>query len=233
MIWYIPSFYGDIRLERIAGKKTRVRYENVTELEKKALGALWKHAAKKDWVDLTSPSMSPPVDLAAPIEKVQKILAKSLKPDRKLLSVVQFSSGKMQEIGEATFVEIEQEEKGIIRRALTCALPDLGCPIPEFKRAEIAARSVLDAFLSEEQRYAFSKKNRFIACGAATGRRYLISSRFALTERFNRSLYDIDENLGICTHDYSVPAAEEMLALLAMVSLPGRELQIREARGME
>ena len=110
---------------------------------------------------------------------------------------------------------------------MTVAEPARGCPVPEFVKAEIRARKVLDEFLTPDQQADFRSGQRFLSRGADTGHLYMISSRHALNNRFVRSLHDLDEDRPICTHDYTVPAAEEALALHLMVSLPGRETFVR------
>jgi len=42
-----------------------------------------------------------------------------------------------------------------------------------------------------------------------------------------RSLFDVDEHMAYCVHDWEVPAAEEMLALHAFLSVPGLESYLR------
>ena len=113
--------------------------------------------------------------------------------------------------------------------AATVAQPARGCPLPEFVKAEIRARQVLDVFLTPEQQADFRSQQRFVSIGAS-GRRYMISSRQALCGKFIRSLYDLTNDFPICTHDYTVPAAEEVLALHLMVSLPGQEDYARGLR---
>ena len=44
--WYIPSVYGDIKLERLTDSSTRVNLVGVSPTEKEAVRALFKHALK-------------------------------------------------------------------------------------------------------------------------------------------------------------------------------------------
>jgi hypothetical protein len=114
-------------------------------------------------------------------------------------------------------------------KAVTVAKPKVGCPAPDFVRAEIKAREVLFAFLSPEQAEDWTKYNRFVSVGATTGHRYMVTSRHAKTSLglYSRSLYDLDEQRPLCVHDWSIPAAEEALTLHLCVSLPGYESYVR------
>src|SRR5258708_36426110 len=96
--WYLPSMYGDIKLERSSSEATKVILNGLSPTEKEAVRALFKRATKiglrgKTWstdenlasVDLDSMTEQT-VTLNAPISKVQDVLQTSLKPHRKQLS---------------------------------------------------------------------------------------------------------------------------------------------------
>ena len=96
--WYIPSFYGDLRLER-SGTKTMLSWEKVTPTERRVLQSLFAHAVTKGWAketehDLTKGSLTLSIELV----KVQKFVVKALKPGRQTVDFVQFSDGKIEEI---------------------------------------------------------------------------------------------------------------------------------------
>lgn len=115
-------------------------------------------------------------------------------------------------------------------KAATVAEPTKGCPAPAFEEASIRASRVLEAFLTEEQIEDYRRYGGFVATGADTGHRYMIANRERpnLTSRYHsRSLYDLDMQLPLCVHDWTVPAPEEMLALMLCVSLPGKESAVR------
>jgi hypothetical protein len=196
------------------------------------------------------------VALDAPISQVQDFLQKKLKPHRKQVSVVRFASGRLEELSEATLQVIDgsgedvpgtvveaqdpvvekpekkekpkKEDKPAV--AATVAQPALGCPVPEFDDVEIRATRVLKAFLTPEQIEDFGRRQQFVAVGADTGHRYLLTSRqsrHAFGQVSFRSLYDMDERQALCVHDWEVPAAEELLGLFLHVSLPGLEGFVR------
>ena len=119
--------------------------------------------------------------------------------------------------------------------ATTVAAPVLGCPAPDFDQAEVRAAAVLRAFLTPEQLEDFRTEQAFVATGVDTGSRYIITSRHARTKlaQTTRSLFCIEESMPYCVHDWEVPAAEEMLALLVHLSLPGKELYLRGIRDVD
>lgn len=116
------------------------------------------------------------------------------------------------------------------KAATTVAQPVIGCPAPDFADVEVRATRVLKTFLTPQQIADFERRQQFIAVGADTGHRYLLTSRhskYALGFASNRSLFDIDEQHAFCVHDWEVPAAEELLGLFVHISLPGFERYVR------
>lgn len=235
LVWFIPSFYGDLRLTRTKDQ-TVLTWENVTPTEQKVLQSLLAHAVSKQWTkeaehDLTKGSLT----LAAELVKVQKFISKALKPGRKTVDFVQFSDGKIEEIAHGELPvgsDKELEEMAPVRtpdKGTTVAKPTLGCPEPNLVKAELRAREVLFAFINDEQRDDFKKRNAFVTEGAGTGHRYIVTSRHArdTLSHTRRQLFDVDENRPYCVHDYSVPAAEEMLALHLLLKSPEHERYLR------
>src|SRR5580698_5796189 len=105
MIWYLPSFYGDVTLTAIQdGKATQIKWDHLTPTEREAMRKLSDYAQKK-W-KVTFPTLEEPepkglyrtnsmidageIIIPAPIDKVSKKLSKDLRPGRKLVSVVKF-----------------------------------------------------------------------------------------------------------------------------------------------
>jgi hypothetical protein len=246
--------YGDIKLDRLSSESTRVTLTGLSPTEKEAVRALFERATKPGplrgrWVsadklaavDLDS-LKEQVVELSAPITKVQDFLQQQLKPHRKQVSAVRFSNGHLEQLTEATLQVIDappeqasEEPKTAAKpkpkAAVTVAQPVLGCPAPDFDDVEIRATRVLKAFLTPEQVSDFERRQQFVAIGADTGHRYLLTSRNARSALSRlasfRSLYDMDERLPLCVHDWEVPAAEELLGLLVHVSLPGLEGYVR------
>ncbi len=268
LTWYLPSLYGDIRLESISKTTTKVTVFGLSPQEKVAVTALLREAEKQRVVgpcwnpkasrllDLDS-IREQTLELQAPISKVQKILTKELKPGRDQVSVVRFGQGKMQEMTEhllssgptpessaaeqpisatkTTSESTRTEPRSERAVATTVAAPVLGCPAPDFEQSEIRAAAVMRAFLTPEQLHDFEREQAFVATGADTGHHYVITSRHARTKlaHTTRSLFDINESMPYCVHDWEVPAAEEMLALLVHLSLPGKEMYLRGIRDID
>jgi hypothetical protein len=235
-IWLVPSFYGDVRLLATGKDSCTLVTENLTQREREALTALTTQARKKGWIGPDDTLTAPKVDLDIAVEPIARAIARKLKPDRKVVSAVKFASGRMEEISEATYTDQMSlpEAKALKKKdkaeaATSVAAPTRGCPAPEFIEAELKARDVLMRFLTPEQREDFLRFNRFISVGATTGRRYMVTSRHARDSlaQYHRTLYDLEDHLPLCVHDWSVPAAEEMLALHVFLQLPGWERYLR------
>jgi hypothetical protein len=189
--------------------------------------------------------------VGAPIDKVAGVIARFLKPERKVISAVKFSDGTIEEIRTADFEDESPKDEansGPYREPVTpdkiiparkpeaatsIAAPTRGCPFPDFENAEIQARRVLTAFLDAGQLEDFRRYQRFLSVGQTTGHRYLITSRHANDELALRRtvLYDVDDSRSVCTHDWDIPAAEEMLALHIYLQIPGGERFLRSFPG--
>jgi hypothetical protein len=249
--WYLPTFHGDILLERREPKVTLVRVFELTPDEEKALTALRKRATKpglgkkpwasdKDFEPVASAQYRTKagltITLNAKIEEVQAIIAKALKPNRSLLSAVRFENGKLEEIftpdGAPYRLPAPKPEQKAEEpvAAVTTAKPTIGCPMPDFAEADVRASRVLEAFLDPEQIRDYRSHNAFISIGADTGHRYMVANRESkqmLKACSGRQLFDLEEKRALCVHDWDVPPAEEMLALHLCLSLPGQEKYVR------
>ena len=285
--WYIPSLYGDVRLEadrtvvdadgKVA-EATLLYAQNLSPTEEAAMEALRRRAlaepakigplriGRVPWAsaedfrpiaDKTYREAEVKVRLRAPIEAVQRVLARAMKPGRRVVSAVRFSDGRVEEVrvaetaSGATSTALAlpaatgaKGEKGnlakAVEAAVTVATPTIGCPAPDFGRSEVRARRVLLAFLDERQREDLLATGRFVSKGQDTGRRYLLSLRDGpegLLRTGGRGVYDLDKRRSddggllcggpLCVHDWTVPPSEEALAIHLMLSLPGRERLMR------
>lgn len=236
--WYVPSFWGDIRLEPADdGQACIVIADKLTEPERGALAALSKHAQQKRWLVDAITIGDGSTRVAAPMAKVAKVIAKALKPDRKLVSAIVFADGTMAQ-HERHEVEPVAPDKVLPKAtrkpkaATTVAAPVRGCPAPDFAQAELKAQRVLEAFLQPPQIEDFRRHNRFISIGHS-GKRYMITSRHARDSLalYHRSLYDLDDQTPLCVHDWDIPAPEEMLAIHVLLALPGWEPYLRKLEG--
>lgn len=255
LVWLIPSFHGDIRLES-QGERTILHAYELTAWEEKAMEVLRKRALgegffRKPWakqssfLPLTNAAYrmkdGVTVELEAKIADVEKVLSKALRPERQLVKAVRYTDGTVKEIQtyrtpanppelpekpKAEMIKVEPKPK----TATTVARPVNGCPMPDFPEADIRASRVLEAFLSPEQIEDYRKTGAFMTIGADTGRRYMVCNRerpaLMAAQLMNRQLFDVDLNHPLCVHDWAVPPPEEMLALHLCLSLPGRESEL-------
>jgi hypothetical protein len=238
----IPSCYGDVSLTAIPDG-CRLEYEKLSPQEVVALRSLRDRAAKKGWAKADAfdeiPADDGPyrgsgrlveVTLKASIDDARKVLAKGLKPGRAILSVVKFAGGAVEElIKPADAIERARKEKKPAKAAEVAA-PTKGCPAPDFENADLRATRALKAFLMPDQLADFERTQSFVARGLDTGHAYMLTSRQArgrLAAYGGRSLYDLDEAMPVCVHDWTVAASEELLTLMAFLSVPGGEKYIR------
>lgn len=251
-LWYLPSFYGDIRLEAAGNRKTKVVWFKLSEAEVKALKTLRKEATSglrpwskdEDWEAHPLKAFEEgykqesSIVLRTGIRKIEKILTKALRPDRDVVRVVRFSDRQIEEVrGDPYREEAEEEETTAIAKrdpspvATTVAAPVRGCPAPDFETVHLRANRVLKAFLTRKQITDFKRHQRFIVYGADTGHRYMLTSRNAPSELRSfagRTVYDLEEDRAYCVHDWSIPAEEELLTMALFLQLPRRETYIRE-----
>lgn len=226
---FLPSMYGDIRLMAQANK-TEVEWENLSPSEREALLALGKKFA----VDIAADSGK--ITILKPIDKVEAVLAKAMKRGRKLLSAVVFKNGRIEEVHRTADGELKVDPpehpyrgttKDVVKAAVTVAQPMLSCPVPEFERADVRATRVLREFLTPQQLADFERTQSFLAVGADSGHRYVLTSRQAPAERLakvgGRSVFDLNRGHAVCVHDWVVPAAEELLELKLFLELAGHE----------
>lgn len=190
--------------------------------------------------------------IATPLARVQAVLARTLKPTRVLVGVVHFADGTLEETfrsepapaGPASEAYREApplpaaptpktKPKGKKKEpdaGATVAAPVIGCPPPNFSPADERANRVLEHFLTPDQYADWRRDQRFVQIGHDTGHRFLLTSRLnrdALRRAGGRSLFDLDTNVPYCTHDWDVPAAEELLSLRIFLALPGGEAYLR------
>ena len=160
--WFLPSLYGDILLTA-QGSQTEVEWVNLSPSERLAMTDLGKK------FDVDTGAGLGKIVVPKPVQKVEALLAKSMKRGRKLLSAVVFKNGRIEEIhrtegGEvAALATVEKSEP---KAAVTVAQPALSCPVPEFERANVRATRVLREFLSPQQLEDFERTQSFLVTGA-------------------------------------------------------------------
>jgi hypothetical protein len=112
MLWYLPTLFGDIKLQSqdnktivtICGLSPQETIAMKVLLKKSISGNLmgspWCSKTQADALDLTS-QKEQTLELTAGIVDVQKVLSKPLKPMGKQVSAVRFVDGRIEEITEA------------------------------------------------------------------------------------------------------------------------------------
>ena len=235
--WLIPSYFGDVTLTSAGDKQCVLVAERVSVAERDALALLSAHARKRGWLPAAAPALASPckADLAAPLARVAKFLARAMKPGRKLVTAVKFRDGRIEELveaktgGDTTLAPPFAPPPEPPAKAVTVAAPRRDCPPPDLESAYFKANRVLEAFLAPDQLEDWRRFNRFVAVGGTTGHRYMITSRHARDglAAYQRTLYDLDERRALHVQDHEVPAPEECLAFALLVQLPGRESCLR------
>jgi len=232
--WFIPSFFGDVRLER-TGDGCVIVVQGLTDLEREGLAKFLPKAQSKGWIAASVETLARdgrfPVD--GDIQEVGKILAKFLKSSRQLVDVILFEDGTVKDVSDGspdkTPVPTAPPKAGA-----TVAQPTQGCPAPDFAAMDVRATEVLLSFLNPQQADDWRKHQSFITKGAS-GARYAITSRHAVDKLrgtinkpgFERTFYCLDDRQAFCVHDWVVPAAEEVLTMHLMVQTPHGERYLR------
>lgn len=251
-VWYLPTNYGDIRLESTATGDTKLMWWSLTAHEKQALENLRDYSSKgklKRWSDgggqwegavLEEASAAEhTVKLFAPISSVATKLTEFLHADRDVVHVVRIGNGKIEEVVQGAYeYEAAAGSTALAKRgtsapvkATTVKKPVKGCPAPAFEEVRRRATQVMRAFLTPQQAEDFRRYQRFMTVGGATGHVYMLTSRNApgeLRHYGGRTVYDCDEREAICVHDWDIPAEEELLTMHALLSLPQYEGWIRD-----
>jgi hypothetical protein len=207
LVWLIPSFHGDIRLES-QGDRTILHAYELTAWEEKAMEvlrarALGREFFRKPWakessfLPLTNAAYrmkdGVTVELEAKIGDIEKVLSKALRPERQLVKAVKYTDGTVREIQTYRSPAEPDERDKLLppapekpkaelakpepETATTVARPVNGCPMPDFPEADIRASRVLEAFLSPAQVKDYQATGAFMTIGADTGRRYMIGNR--------------------------------------------------------
>jgi hypothetical protein len=246
-VWYFPSTYGDIRLERLSDFCTKLVYGDLSPAELEAISLLrtasmgprcgW--ATREDWdaVQFDNFQLGEPqereIEMSGPITEIGRFLRRRLRPGKPSLSVVRIGHGKLQEMSDSSYEDDVSDDEA---KAVTTWTPLLGCPAPNFAHVRRRATRVLRDFLDEKQADQFEADQRFSTVGADTEHDYMLTSRSAPDElaRFGgRSVFDETEKRAYCVHDWDIPPEEELLMLHCHLSLPGLETWVRSLPDVE
>ncbi len=253
MRWYIPSWNGDLRLESSDKKpdaETVLSIVAPTAAEKKILDAIQAEAVKQNWIPASVRAerggflwRKKKVVLAAPIAVVGPIVAKLMRPGNAVLTAIVFKDGKMI-TSSGDVADLQQAVAGggdaapapppepkadaptpVPEKAATVKRPTPSCPQCT-PGAILPANEVLLSFLNEEEHESWAKSRSIVVEGGLSGHRYLLAHRHsALAQSAGRICYDLDNDLVVHFHDWTVPPEEEVLA--AKLILEHREPWLR------
>lgn len=239
-VWFIPSFFGDVRLRR-TDTGCEIHAAELNEVERAGLRSFQVKAANLGWLPkkIGDLGLNGKYAVNASIDDVSRVLARHLKTHRKLVDLVIFEDGTVKDVtktvdGGEEIADEPYRTASPPKAAATVAKPTQGCPAPDFDIADVRATEVLLTFLDPQQAADWSKHQSFITKGAS-GLRYAITSRHAAKKLkgttfqpgFERTFYCLDDRQAFCVHDWVVPPAEEVLTMHLMAQTPHGERYLR------
>jgi hypothetical protein len=212
-IHYIPSAFGDMKLERVDDKKTKLVTGKLSPLEEKACRELLvKYSVKDDpnpWTPSVKEFEDKTFDLSCKIEKARDFVVKHLRPTGKLLTAFKLSAEA--EVQEAPDGKVPEAAKV----AVTTEVPKRGCPMSLIEEREVKATEVLRIFLSPTQLADFEEQGACGVVGGDTGTHYMVAHRYSrVAIREHGLVKNLDTGVPVCSELTLLPPAEEMLALV-------------------
>jgi hypothetical protein len=213
MIWCIPTWCGDYRLEE-KGEECVLTIESPTLKEIPVINAFVKLANEKGWTEssLSLPERSEKgldvnLKLNVGIQTAAKELVMLSLGKSEAWTAVRSESGKVSLVDGVPAAVVVADTKA----AVTVRTPKRGCPAPE--PAARRAAEVLQLFSTQTQWASFLKKGFMPLIGNYTGQRYFLYHRDEAAKRnFGHNLLD-ENGREVCVWDASVPAEEEMLGI--------------------
>lgn len=228
---YLPSWHGDMRLtEGVDGGDSRLTLIDPTPQERIVAGAFLRTAKQKGWWDGNPPEKGEPykgkakdILITGPLAKTSKVLIKLARPADRTLTAVKFVDGKLETVegAHAQALEVVEqkvarakrgEKKGKEAAAVSVKRPTPSCP--ECQPGAIGpATEVLETFLTPDQHEQWARERAILVHGHLSGHRYLVAHRHSkVARKVGRLCYDLDDQLVVHFHDWSVPPEEEVLA---------------------
>ncbi len=225
MNWYIPSWNGDFRFvpheefddrcALVVTDPTSAECENLREFGKIAVKAGWTEHEDLDARERTA--------LKTPLHDAAAAMGKILGLDRPgVITALVSEAGRIvvtEAVPPATVVTKIKEAAGKIKAAVTAKRPTLSCPECA-GRPEKARRAcdVLWEFLDQEQRQEWLRGRFVTVFGGRTGHCYRVSARDTqVAKHVGRCILDLDDWVTLHCYDWSVPAEEELLAMVLIL----------------
>ncbi len=241
--WYIPSSTGDFRLEQHADDalKCLLTVEDPTPDELKKLGNFLAKARQRKWIDKAlgiSGTGRTELVVDTTIAKAGPILAGSAMPGRGTLTAVRSEKGTLMCVADETEPEAVEEavsdeakdkdkDKPKAEVATTVRRPTTCCPNPIAVEGPLKRSSrVLREFCTPSQWRSWVSDGVLYCLGGMTGIRYRICHReHPLAAEQGKICRDVEHGVTLHFWDWSIPPAEEVLAVKLM--LENRESWLR------
>lgn len=232
--WSHPSWNGDFRIEADGDEASKLVVDDATPAEKDTLGKFLKKARKKGWVDEAvgiSPEGRTTLCLPVPVAESGKLLLARRAPRKGILTAVKSVKGELEIVlGDNADKLTEATEKEDADEAVTTRRPTLCCPTP-VSGPERRASEVLRAFCTPEQWESWLENGYLHCYGGLSGHKYRICNRHSeLARRQGKITWDLDDDGIVHAYDWSLPPAEETLAM--KLALEHAEHWIRNRSGV-
>lgn len=227
MIWFIPTFSGDFRLEP-ADDGCKLTVVKPTTQEKDILDAFLAHARRAGWVAQGvgyDPDGKVSLKLTCSVREAGPVLVPRVlhRGDETvpLWTAVRSKADRVSlKVGKA-WQDVPEDASA----AVTLRRPNKGCPAP--LRCNRRASEVLAAFCTAGQRASWETRGFFTVKGSLTRRPYAVfHADEAAARSLPRCLIDLQTREALCAWDDTVPAEEQALALKFMVEHQEADLLI-------
>jgi hypothetical protein len=215
--YYLTTVGGDIAVLP-DGKYCKIQTSQLTATEEHGL----RTALKKFGVPIPTNIGECTIPVNKKLGTVAKVLRNTLKAGREVITVFKDTAGKINEITMEDVERVVAQDKPVA----TVEKPQRGCPFPHSPAPrDVRATDALLKFLDANQIATFQNSGAVVVRGGHTGYRYLLAHRHSEKASQMQSLVRChDTGISYCVGDVTgLPASEEMLALVCMLSIPERE----------
>ncbi len=220
MKMYYTSNYGDVNLEQVENN-VKLKTTSLTLLEEKLIKQLLTKYEDKisDLEDSDSSLENKEFTIQnTMLSDVHKVMTKTLKKDKPILTALKFKDGKIEVTEELKNKDAEAAITGV-----TVERPRRHCPVPSLMETEFLSSQVLKEFLTNQQLKDFEVHRQIVCKGNYSGKNYLITSRWSPKIKLYGSIYDLATNELICANCKELPPSEEILSLKLILEFRERE----------
>jgi hypothetical protein len=216
-VHYVPSWYGDYRLEADGDAKCVLAVTDPTAAEQVKLERfLLKCFSKglvKPFAGITGNGETK-IEIAASIIDAGKLLLGTKNPRKGTLTAVKSVQGEVEAILAEEQPKLDDALAAPeVKEAVTTRRPTLCCPAP-ISGPDIRASQVLQTFCTAQQWNDWQRQG-FVRCyGNLSGHRYRVAHRHSeLAKQQGKITWDETDDHVIHAYDWSLPPAEEVLSL--------------------